>query len=206
MAGGGLGGCCQRADVDIMSRPPSKAIWNAGERQLLSIFGRSSNEYSGGMVARIMLGMALAVGGLAISACGLWQSTARVDPGLVAEMRTLGRVVANTTSEWYYDGDHDIFAILVIDVGATDADRALDQVVERLELHGWKTSTSSRHFVSMESRQWPARIFVEPLPSSGDPSSDGLNPELDASNAKLFDGLRQQKGAGGYVVLTAEPR
>jgi hypothetical protein len=157
------------------------------------------------MLARIMLGMALAVSGLMIAACGLWQTTRRVDPGLVAEMRTLGRVVAETTSEWYCDGVDDISAILVVDVGATDADRGLDQVVKGLELHGWKTLTSSLDLVSTESSPWPTRVFVKPLLSSGDPSSDGLNPELDASNAKLFNGLRQQKGAGGYVVLTADP-
>ncbi|GIH65394.1 hypothetical protein [Microbispora siamensis] len=157
------------------------------------------------MLARIILGMALAISALMISSCGFWQTTTRVDPDLVAEMRTLGRVVADTTSEWYWEGEHDISAILVVDVGATDAGRALDQVVERLRSHGWKPSTSSVGFVSMESSRWPATIFVEPLHSSNDPSSDGFNPELDASNARLFTGLRQQKGAGRYVVLTAEP-
>ncbi|MFI6485256.1 hypothetical protein ACIBH1_45610 [Nonomuraea sp. NPDC050663] len=156
------------------------------------------------MVARggRWIGVALAM--VLVSACsGLWTSTARVDPGLVAELRTLGRVVAETTDEWYYDGEHDISVVLILDGGSAEGD-AFGQVVEALERRGWKDSGPTG-FVSMESAHRPETIYVEPFSSAMKPSSDGFNPKLDSANEALFDRLRLERGAAGYVVLKVEP-
>ncbi|MFE0075659.1 hypothetical protein ACFWYW_43015 [Nonomuraea sp. NPDC059023] len=119
----------------------------------------------------------------------------------------MGKVVASTTTEWYWDGHTAIDQVIVVDVGRLDPGDAVATAIRALQQRGWQPIKGVRNSpVGLESgSQAEAEIWVEPLASYKIPDSGGFNEQLDASNAGLFRKLHAQNGTGAFVVLTASP-
>ncbi|MEO3796334.1 hypothetical protein ABGB14_39565 [Nonomuraea sp. B10E15] len=135
-------------------------------------------------------------------------SESRVAPELIADLRGTGRVLAATTTEWYWDGLTEITDILVVDVGGSSFREALDRALGILRARGWKAENPPNLWrTHLKSDTWVnVYIAVEPLMSYDVATSDGFNEPLDASNMILFKRLSEQNTSGHLVVLEAERR
>ncbi|MBB2744708.1 UNVERIFIED_ORG: hypothetical protein FHR35_004557 [Microbispora rosea subsp. rosea] len=140
-----------------------------------------------------------------ISGCHseFFPGTSRAPTGVVVDMRSTGKLVAQTTAEWYWDGLTEIMDVLVIDTGATDTTDALASATHTLKKRGWRLNDAfPSPSVLMKSDKWrEVEVSVEPLSSYDPPSSDGLNEELDKRNEQLFRALNMAAGAENLVVL-----
>ncbi|MBB5078210.1 hypothetical protein [Nonomuraea endophytica] len=134
------------------------------------------------------------------------QTTSQPPPDVVDEMRAVGKVVASTTTEWFWESYTDIDQVVVVDVGPLNPDDAVATAIRTLRQRGWLPIEDVPNTpLLLESRSWAeTRIWVEPLVSYEVPHSEGFNDQLDASNARLFGRLHAQGGAGAFVVLTAK--
>jgi hypothetical protein len=95
----------------------------------------------------------------AVSGCGtLWffKSTTviKIDPAAVTDVRAIGRLVAQTTTDPYDQDTVQVVEILVLDVGASDFSEALTVARARLQQKGWNVSASGDIIVTMESSRW----------------------------------------------------
>ncbi|MEU0566692.1 hypothetical protein ABZ297_15035 [Nonomuraea sp. NPDC005983] len=134
-------------------------------------------------------------------------SESRVAPEVVGDLRSTGRVLAATTTEWYWDGHTEIADVMVVDVGGSGFRDALDKALGLLRTHGWEAKDPADQWrTRLESNKWDGTwITVEPLINYEVATSEGFNEQLDASNATLFDRLIEQNTSGNLVVLEANP-
>ncbi|MEV4099595.1 hypothetical protein AB0J42_04980 [Nonomuraea sp. NPDC049649] len=82
---------------------------------------------------------------LLLTACG---GEHRVDPGALAEVRSIGQVVAEATSRWYW-GDQGPRVTsrnetFVVDMGTATSGAALERARARLAEHGWRPDPPGR--------------------------------------------------------------
>lgn len=140
-----------------------------------------------------------------LSGCELFPTTSGPQPEVVAELRAVGKVVASTTTEWYWDGHTDVDQVVVVDIERQTSDDAAATAIRILQQCGWKrTEDVPNSPVVLQSSRWDgASVWVAPFVSYEVPTSEGSNEKLDASNAELFRRLRDQGGTSAFVVLTA---
>lgn len=94
------------------------------------------------------------------SGCGLFARTLRVEAGAVAEVRSIGSVVAEKSQETYMEGGVDVIETLVIDLGSKSADDLLDKSSTLLGKRGWVISAENRPIsLYMRSGKWKGVIL-----------------------------------------------
>lgn len=101
-------------------------------------------------VAAVLLAICLMVSG-----CGLFHVTLQADPAVIDNVRGIGKVLGETTTEGTWEGTTEIENILVVDVGSTSSKEALNKAFHLLGERGWKvTSQNIPKRVMMESTIW----------------------------------------------------
>lgn len=89
------------------------------------------------------------------SGCGsLFVTTIRVEEDAVDEVRSIGRIVAETTQDPIYRDTVQIDNILILDVGAPSFKRGVSIAESRLEKHGWEVDSKIPAFTDMKSTRW----------------------------------------------------
>lgn len=77
-----------------------------------------------------------------------------VDPAAVEEVSGIGTVVARTKDDPMYENTILVLENMLIDVGASGGDEALEIARGRLEQRGWKVVGSSYKVLFLESARW----------------------------------------------------
>lgn len=77
-----------------------------------------------------------------------------VDPAAVEEVSGIGTVVARTEDDPMYENTILVLENMLIDVGASGGDEALEIARGRLEQRGWKVVGSSYKVLFLESARW----------------------------------------------------
>jgi hypothetical protein len=95
---------------------------------------------------------------LAVSGCGLLHKTLEVDSAAVAEVRTIGKVVAQTKIEDTWKSTTQLDEFLLMDLGAVDYDAAHDKARDQLERLGWQ-STHTIDWTRMISTKWKHTVL-----------------------------------------------
>lgn len=111
----------------------------------------------------------------------------RVDPAALAEVRNIGRVVAQDTTYPVYDGTAEVTHVLIIDTGVSGYAAAAEEISKRLRSLGWVVTDSGGISTRLKSAKWKGAILkvgsVEDLESYGATfdsnieDSISLNPE-----------------------------
>ncbi|WP_204060248.1 hypothetical protein [Microbispora corallina] len=93
---------------------------------------------------------------LAASACSeLFPTTIRVDEGAISEVRTIGKVLAESETESTWDGVTSISKVLAIDIGDQGHADATTGAYKLLQKHGWLLSIDKHpQSIYMESHKW----------------------------------------------------
>ncbi|MGP4102280.1 hypothetical protein [Nonomuraea sp. KM90] len=78
----------------------------------------------------------------------------KVAPAVVNEVGSIGRIVAQTTADPFYEGTVQVIEILVLDVGASNFLEALSVARSRLQQRGWSVSSYNDVTVIMTSSRW----------------------------------------------------
>ncbi|MGW0063953.1 hypothetical protein ACWDTT_28960 [Streptosporangium sandarakinum] len=98
---------------------------------------------------------------LLISGCGSWVfpgEELRVDPGVIRDIRNIGKVVAEAKVETPWDGTTTVTEVLIIDVGNSNAQRVIEKAVSLLQGIGWKI-VDRRLPVEMTSDKWENTVL-----------------------------------------------
>ncbi|MEU7833402.1 hypothetical protein [Nonomuraea sp. NPDC049129] len=100
--------------------------------------------------------LALALFGVIILAAGCGSPrTFQVAPAVLDNVRGIGSVVEETSSQAAVDGGIEITRTLVVDVEAADAKDALNAAVERLRKREWEILAENRPVkILMKSNKW----------------------------------------------------
>lgn len=158
-------------------------------------------------VVRLTMAFMFAIPLLSGCRSEFFPSESRAASGVVADLRSAGKVLAATTTEWYWDGHTDITDVLVVDVGASSSRGAFDKALSLLRKRGWEVSDPSvLGRTQMKSDKWEgAWVAVAPLAGYEVEAPDGSNEQLDTLNEALFNRLQEQNRSGRLVVLEAHP-
>ncbi|MET9066098.1 hypothetical protein [Streptosporangium sandarakinum] len=90
-----------------------------------------------------------------ISGCMVSSSPLRVPPPALDNVRSIGKVWAETSTENEKDGRRQIENLLIIDVGAASKREALDKASALLVARKWTVSAENRPtIVSMKCTKW----------------------------------------------------
>ncbi|MBP2703902.1 hypothetical protein JOL79_08790 [Microbispora sp. RL4-1S] len=146
-------------------------------------------------------GLVLLSVSLLVSGCGILPRTAEVDPGIVSDMRGIGKVLAETKTKSTWRGLTTVSQVAIVDVGGTNTGDALHRATELLRERGWVVVAQGRSdWVVMTSREWgEARLAansLEFIESTGD---------LDPAEQKAILQARKSAGSNAPVVLEANP-
>ncbi|MEV4177005.1 hypothetical protein [Nonomuraea sp. NPDC049709] len=116
----------------------------------------------------------LLVASLFMSGCGY--TTWQVDPAVLDEVRSIGRVIGESTSDGIWEDTNDIVTTFVIDVGGESGPESVNKAIDLLGRRGWKIShTNLPTSVTMESPKWESdRLVVRPF----DPVEVENEPEI----------------------------
>lgn len=107
------------------------------------------------LISMVGVGRSVVVGLVALlllAGCG--SQTFRVAPEVVDEVRSIGKVVAETRDGIGWDEIEVVDEILVFDVGATSEEEALSKASDLLQRKGWGVTSKSLGRVEMESPKW----------------------------------------------------
>ncbi|MEV6159370.1 hypothetical protein AB0L53_54460 [Nonomuraea sp. NPDC052129] len=122
----------------------------------------------------VILLMLVAVSGCEASWFSKNTTVIKVDPAVIKEVRSLGRIVARTTADPIYERTVQVVEILVLDVGPSNFAEALSVARRRLEQHGWSVGSNTDVTVIMTSSRW-----------NGTTARLGRLEDIDALGAKL---------------------
>ncbi|WP_152990361.1 hypothetical protein [Sphaerimonospora mesophila] len=127
----------------------------------------------------------------------LFPKTLRVGPGIVQEVRSIGKVLLEKTDEDTWDGITTVTEILVIDVGSLRAREALEKAGNLLRERGWVISAQRLpDWVQMESGEWEnVLLSIEGLEFYD--STEGLGPK----ERKAVNDPGGQVMSEGVVIL-----
>ncbi|NBE91859.1 hypothetical protein FE391_00720 [Nonomuraea sp. KC401] len=97
--------------------------------------------------------------------CGLWpHKTIRAEAGAVDEVRSIGRVAAQTTEDPLYGDTVQVDDILIMDVEASSFEEGVSAAREQLEQRGWVTTFKGVAFTEMRSNRWKgASLTIRPF-------------------------------------------
>lgn len=85
----------------------------------------------------------------------LFPQELRVDPTVISDIRSIGKVLGETTIKDTWDGTTTITEILIIDVGTSDTQQALSKAVNILQKRKWTVSAQRLpESVRMNSSEW----------------------------------------------------
>ncbi|MEU6790306.1 hypothetical protein ABZ907_01290 [Nonomuraea wenchangensis] len=117
--------------------------------------------------------MALCVLMLAAGCGSLFLHTVRAEAEAVDEVRSIGRVVAQTTEDPQYRDTIQIDDILMLDMNATTFDTATDEACRLLERRGWVlTDKVPSHHLRMASTRWEdTSLTIYPFDQANSPNS-----------------------------------
>ncbi|MBB6350932.1 hypothetical protein FHU36_007504 [Nonomuraea muscovyensis] len=109
-------------------------------------------------------GLAVVLLGASLILSGCVSNRHQVDPAVLKDVRSIGKVIAEATSEGVVDRGVDVVNTVVVDIGAKKEGDALNEAVRILERHGWRISADNRPtLVSMDSSKWVnAYLAVRP--------------------------------------------
>ncbi|MGS2642759.1 hypothetical protein [Streptosporangium sp. LJ11] len=103
----------------------------------------------------------------------LYFETFEVDPAAVSEVRDIGKVLAHTKRESYYDGTTHVDDFLLMDVGSSNFDEARAKVRDHLQNRGWKATGGDYRSIRMEAARWEHTVLkidsFESYDAYGDP-------------------------------------
>lgn len=112
----------------------------------------------------------------------LFPRESRVDPAALNDVRSVGRVLTQATTDEYYDGTTTIDEFLVIDAGGSSAADALGKASEALRNRGWNVKIARiPESVYLVSSKWK-EVRVVILAIDNRKSFDG-NPVPEAKKA-----------------------
>ncbi|MGW4799374.1 hypothetical protein ACWEPC_43870 [Nonomuraea sp. NPDC004297] len=100
----------------------------------------------------VMLCMLITVSGC--DAAWLPETVIKVDPAAISEVRSIGRVVARTTADPFYERTVQVIEILVFDFDAPDYSQALSEARGLLRKRGWSEIFTDEYGAVMESDRW----------------------------------------------------
>lgn len=111
---------------------------------------------------------------LLMSGCGY--TTSQVDPAVLEEVRSVGKVIGESTSEGIWEDTNDIITMFVIDVGGKSGPGSVNRAIDLLGRRGWKIlRTNLPTSVTMESPKWGTdQLVVRPF----DPVEVENEPEI----------------------------
>ncbi|WP_127939413.1 hypothetical protein [Nonomuraea polychroma] len=114
---------------------------------------------------------------LLMSGCGY--TTWQVDPAVLDEVRSIGRVIGESTSDGIWEDTNDIITTFVIDVGGKSGPESVDKTVDLLGKRGWKILRENRPTsTTMESPTWENDHLVvrpfHPAEIENEPSIQGM--------------------------------
>lgn len=104
---------------------------------------------------------------LLASGCMLSPSTLRVSPAALDNVRGIGKMLAETSTENATENGRQIENLLVIDVGATSDREALDKAANLLAARKWAIDGENRPtIVFMKHANWPdTHLILRPFDS-----------------------------------------
>ncbi|GAA1012769.1 hypothetical protein Aple_014940 [Acrocarpospora pleiomorpha] len=147
--------------------------------------------------------LALVGGMFLLAGCipGIFLRTERVDPGVLSDVRGIGKVVARTTTEYTWEGLTTITDVLVLDVGGVTGKQAVPRASERLVARGWTINIDRLpESVAMDSPEPEnALVYIEGIAASESHNA------ADSKVLKMIQDLRTRPNPDGLVVVEAEP-
>ncbi|WP_020541180.1 hypothetical protein [Nonomuraea coxensis] len=137
-----------------------------------------------GRVAAVVLGLVILCSGCSLSPV---EVVLRVEPAALDDIRGIGEVRAESTSESEKDGSRQISHALIIDVGAASGREALDKAAGLLLSRRWKISAENRPtIVSMESSRWEdTRLILRPFHPAYFEDQPEVIEQLEESSAEV---------------------
>jgi hypothetical protein len=109
----------------------------------------------------VRLAVALAGAALLASGCGLFAPAVyQVTPAALADIRAIGMVRGEESSEVGYAESVEISNTFVIDVGGASAEEAVAKAARLLRDHGWNVLVENQTGVSMRSDKWDAYLTL----------------------------------------------
>ncbi|MFF3437582.1 hypothetical protein [Streptosporangium sp. NPDC002721] len=112
-------------------------------------------------------------------------------------MRSIVKVLAETTTEVTWDGLTLVKEVLIIDVGGPDSQQALKKANVILQEHGWKDIDQQLpKSITMQSSQWEnTRLSLYSLEFS-----ESIGP-MDPRQQKAIKDAQEKAGAGAGKLL-----
>lgn len=113
---------------------------------------------------------------LLMSGCGY--TTWQVDPAVLDEVRSIGRVIGESTSDDIWEDTNDIITTFVIDVGGKSSPESVAKAIDLLGKRGWKILHSNLPTsLTMESPKWGTDDLVvrpfDPVEVENEPAIQG---------------------------------
>lgn len=144
------------------------------------------------------LALALSTALALLSGCSFFSgTTSRVERAVVDEVRSIGGVIAETTTERHWDGQTPVTNVLVTDMRSTDSRTALEKAIALLKAFGWTIEMRRLpDWVSMRSDRWKdTQLSLIRIASYQ--FDEFEDPEL----AKMITAVRTRGETEGVVVL-----
>ncbi|MET7461810.1 hypothetical protein [Nonomuraea sp. NPDC005501] len=136
---------------------------------------------------------------LLISGCSGEAEPLEVDTHVLGDMRSVGRVLAETETEAISDGSSVITRLIIVDVDGSGVESELAAASARLQGQGWKVADERpSQWIEMHSNEWrKTRITIF---SSGFFQSSG---RYESSVERALRSARSEHGSDGFLVLDA---
>ncbi|MFG2075407.1 hypothetical protein [Nonomuraea maritima] len=124
--------------------------------------------------ARLVRSAILLTASLLMSGC---VTTWQVDPAVLNEVRSVGKVIGEVTYDGIWEDTNDIVTTFVIDVGGKSGPDSVDRAIDLLGGRGWKAlRTDLPASVTMGSPKWGNnQLVVRPF----DPREVKNKPEIE---------------------------
>ncbi|TYB62183.1 hypothetical protein FXF51_26030 [Nonomuraea sp. PA05] len=115
-----------------------------------------------------------------------------MDPAAVEEVRDIGTVFTRTMADPIYDNTIQVEDILIMDVGGSGVDEALDIARGRLAQRGWTVVGTSERLLVMESAKWKGTT----LQAAGVERFDSYGADREA---EILAAAASRSGQGGQI-------
>ncbi|GAA0982766.1 hypothetical protein GCM10009555_053220 [Acrocarpospora macrocephala] len=156
-----------------------------------------------GLGERAVRSLVLVISMFLLAGCipGIFPRTERVDPGVLSDVRGIGKVVAQATTEYTWEGLTTITDIVVLDVGDVTGEQAVPRASDSLVARGWTINIDRLpESMSMDSpAPENAKVYIEGITASESHNA------ADSKILKMIQDLRTQPNFEGLVVAEAEP-
>ncbi|WP_405084025.1 hypothetical protein [Microbispora sp. NBC_01389] len=132
-----------------------------------------------------------------LAGCWLSPSISRVRPPVVDDVRRIGGIVVDTTSEFSWEGHTTVTNVLVVDTRNTDNRKALETAVALAKGLGWAVDSQRLpDWVSMRSDRWEnTQLSLTRI------ASYQVDEFEDPRLAKVIKRLWKRPGSAGFVIL-----